>query len=86
MKKENLSSLGKQAEKLLSAIMDDMEKDAKAAKKDKDHKARYTLTDHMKVLDRVGKFEAIRAKLDTPEGSFFTGGAKGDDDDESEGS
>ena len=81
MKKENLSSLGKQAEKLLSAIMDDMEKDAKSAKKNKDHKPKYSLTDHMKVLDRVGKFEAIRAKLDTPEGSFFNnGGAKGDDD------
>lgn len=84
MKQVKLSDLGKQAEKLLTATLEEMEEDAKAAKaalkSGKKYEAKFTLLDRMKVIDRVGKLEAIRAKLETPEGSFFSGGAQGDDD------
>lgn len=86
-KQAKLSSLGKQAERLLAVTMKEMEDDAKHAAKSKngtDYKPKFSLTDRMKVIDRAAKFEAIRAKMDDPEGSFFSGARKGEDDDESE--
>lgn len=66
-----LSSLARRAEKVLKSYMDDMEKDIKAASKGgKDQK--YSLTDLMKVTDRILKLEDIRNKSKTDEtGGFF---------------
>lgn len=62
-----LSKPGRDAEDLLSLIMKDMKADVKL-----DAEARkYTLTDQMKVIDRIAKFEAIKSKIDSDEGSMF---------------
>jgi len=84
VKQARLSPLGKKAEKLLSTIMDDMEADAKKRKGKPEVQAKYSLTDNMKVLSRVAQFEAIRSKLETPEGSFFSGREKEDEDGDAE--
>lgn len=71
--KSKLSALGDSAEVLLSGIMKEMKSDLKrpADKKPGDGGRRYSLTDQMRVLDRVAKFEAIRAKMGEDEGEFF---------------
>lgn len=62
-----LTSLGEDAEALLATILKDMKKDMKL-----EPKARlYSLTDHMKLMDRIAKFESIRAKITDEEGAFF---------------
>lgn len=64
-----LSAAGQRAEKVLTTLLDDMAKDAKLKADDR----RYTLTDAMKIIDRVAKFEMIRARVkEDDEGSFFT--------------
>lgn len=64
-----LTDLGTSAETMLALILKDMNKDIKL----KDAEARkYSLTDQMKVLDRIAKFESIRAKITDDEGSFFS--------------
>ena len=60
-----LGHLGIAAESLLKVVLDDMKRDAKEKGK------KYTLTDQMKIIDRVAKFEAIRAKISDDEGGFF---------------
>ena len=84
MKAAKLSALGKQAERLLKVTLQEMEEDAKEAKKKPkngtEYKPKFTLLDRMKVIDRVGKLEAIRAKLDQPEGSFFSSPKEEDDE------
>lgn len=63
-----LTVLGDEAEALLTVVLKDMKKDMKL-----DTQARkYSLTDQMKVLDRIAKFESIRAKIVDDEGQFFT--------------
>lgn len=63
-----LTALGDSAETLLAKIIKDMEKDMKQLPEQR----KYTLTDQMKVLDRIAKFESIRAKIVDDEGQFFT--------------
>lgn len=64
--KDSLSTLGKKAEKALTTQLDLITKDM--SKTD----SKYSLTDFMKVMDRVLKLEAIKAKTDDTEGDFFT--------------
>lgn len=71
-----LSKLGREAETLLAAQLKDMERDLKKPKKED---RQYTLLDRLKVIDRIAKFEAIRAKMSDEEGSYFNG-RKGADD------
>jgi hypothetical protein len=76
-KTTGLSTLGDSAERVLTEVLKDMEADMKLERKDRI----YTLTDHMKVMDRVAKFEAIRAQLKNPdegEGSFFRNSKEAD--------
>lgn len=62
-----LSAAGQEAEALLQAVMKDMKADMKLEAEAR----RYTLTDKMKVIDRIAKFEAIKSKIDSDEGSMF---------------
>lgn len=62
-----LTSLGDSAEAMLAAMLKDMGKDIKKPQEDR----KYSLTDQCKVIDRVAKFESIRAKITDDEGSFF---------------
>lgn len=73
-----LSRLGDNAEKMLKIVLDDMQADWKR----KVEERKYSLTDVTKLIDRVAKFEAIRAKLTDDEGGFFKnkGGQENDDD------
>ena len=62
-----LTYLGEAAEAMLKDVLRDMKADLKAPAESR----QYTLTDHMKVIDRVAKFEAIRSKINDSEGDFF---------------
>jgi hypothetical protein len=67
---EKLSPLAKKAEKALMKALDDIVSDFKISG------SKYSLTDLMKVSDRVLKLEAIRNSVkDDGEGSFFTPGS-----------
>lgn len=73
-----LTGLGDSAETLLAKIIKDMDKDMKVDAE----KRKYTLTDQMKVLDRIAKFESIRAKITDEEGQFFNAAdEEGENDD-----
>lgn len=79
-KTAKLSKFGENAMKSIEALLKDMDKDLKLEKGNR----QYTLLDRMRVYGVAAKFEAIRAKIDDPEGAFFSGAGKGDDDDEPE--
>ncbi len=66
-KSAKLSALGALAETLLKAQLEDMEKDLQLEVE----KRQYTLTDRMKVLDRIIRLEGIKAKIEDEEGEFF---------------
>lgn len=66
-KSSKLSALGVLAETLLKSQLDDMDADLKLEVKAR----QYSLTDRMKVLDRIIRLEAIKAKSDDDEGGFF---------------
>lgn len=68
--KSSLSPIGAKVERLLDDLMIDMSRDIKAHPDGKDR--RYTLTDHMKIADRVLKIEAIKARIkEDDDGAFF---------------
>lgn len=75
------SALGAKAERVLQTQLDIIEKDMKeSVKENRDPK--YSLTDLMKVMDRILKLEAIRQRMDDDgEGSFFNK-PKGQEDEE----
>ena len=77
-KKDKLSPLGIEIEKTLKATLADMTKDAKLPKEQRE----YSLTDRMKVMDRALKLEAIRAKMEDDEGSFFNAAGGAEDEGE----
>lgn len=64
-----LSTLGQSAEKLLKELVEDMARDVKA--NPTGEARRYQLLDQMRVIDRINKLEAIRAKMEDDEGGFF---------------
>lgn len=70
--KDTLSPLGKRMERVLTTQLDIIEKDMKVKGE------KYSLTDLMKVADRVIKLEAIKSKANDEEGAFFT--QPGDED------
>lgn len=71
---DKLSPLGRRMERVLITQLDAIEKDMKA-KGDK-----YSLTDLMKVSDRVLKLETIKSRQNDEEGGFFS--PQGADDNE----
>lgn len=61
-----LSPLGRSAEKVLKKQLSKIENDMESTE------PKYTLTDFMKVMDRVLKLESIRMRSsDDDEGNFF---------------
>ena len=83
MKKEDktdkLSPLGKQIERTLAAKLKEVTTPTKPGTIDT---PTYSLTDIMKVLDRALKWEAIQAKVQEDEGSFFNRNGGADSEDE----
>lgn len=75
--KSKLSSVAAEAERTLKTVLQDIKKDMKNPAKERV----YSLTDLMKVMDRIARFEAIRNKVaDGGEGSFFNDDGGADDD------
>lgn len=72
-----LSALGRKAEAVLKAKLAEMEKDIEESRAG-GKEPKYSLTDFMKVMDRVLKLEAIRNRMaDDGEGGFYSSGKKG---------
>ena len=76
-----LTELGRLGEKVLKRALTDIDKEYLDAAKDK-RDPKYSLTDLMKVIDRVQKFEFINLKLKENEddGGFFGAQPEGADD------
>lgn len=79
-----LSELGRLGEKVLKRALEDIDRDYLDARKSTRAPV-YSLTDLMKVIDRVQKFEFINLKLkeDDESGAFF-GNQRGADNDETD--
>ena len=68
---DRLSPLGRRVEAVLLAQLTVMEKEVKAAEREK-REPKYSLTDLTKVWDRAIKLEAIRQRMaGDEEGSFY---------------
>ena len=68
---DRLSPLGSRVEAVLLAQLTVMEKEVKAAEREK-RESKYSLTDLTKVWDRAIKLEAIRQRMaGDEEGSFY---------------
>lgn len=71
-KEVKLDALGQEMEKALMAALKAVTKEQKADVAPED---RITMTDKMRVFDRVLKWQAIKLKAEDDEGGFFNFGA-----------
>lgn len=76
-----LTELGRLGEKVLKRALTDIDKDYLEAAKEK-REPKHSLTDLMKVIDRVQKFEFINLKLkeNDDDGGFFGSQPEGAED------